>query len=588
MLKKAIQYARASTDTQDQSAEDQLKATSEYARQHGLQIVADPLIDEGRSGVLVKHRYAFQKLIKMVENGKSAFDHVLVYDVSRWGRFPDDDEAAYWEYHCKRHGVQVIYTNESFSAENTMPNRITKSIKRSMASEYSRSLSAVVTRGLRSTAERGYWSGKAPYAYKRAEVDQDRRILRVLEEGEQKAVKNHHVILVPGEREEIKLVRQIFRWSDSGIGEITITNKLNTAKTPSPSGGTWGCTSVHCILTNPIYIGTLVWGRKKNGKFSILENSWGDKNPTKTKHDKEKWISVPSAFEPIVDKEVFLRVQDSLRKNAPNTNPGQGRSHGSQFLLTSLLECSQCGGRFSGRSYHRGLRRKPYLCYRCATSAKKGKAVCRPYVIQRERLDQFVLEKISERLKNPHFFSMVEKKVQEKLKDRGGYRSREVAIQSKLIKAKSAVSNLLEILEDRKNSNWDLYNDRLRERREEVESLEAELASLESQQLTRKSLQEALRKAKEKIRSLASGLLSDSVHKEYEKNELKKSIIKQFLCKGIVCPQKKEVRFYFYKIPPLNPQLQMLVPAIAEPVSASRTSRRTRVDRILQRDGRCR
>jgi hypothetical protein len=37
-----------------------------------------------------------------VESGAASFDVILVYDVSRWGRFQDADESAYYEYLCKR------------------------------------------------------------------------------------------------------------------------------------------------------------------------------------------------------------------------------------------------------------------------------------------------------------------------------------------------------------------------------------------------------------------------------------------------------------------------------------------------------
>lgn len=47
-------------------------------------------------------RDALKDLIAVVQNGKADFAYILVYDVSRWGRFQDADESAYYEYICKR------------------------------------------------------------------------------------------------------------------------------------------------------------------------------------------------------------------------------------------------------------------------------------------------------------------------------------------------------------------------------------------------------------------------------------------------------------------------------------------------------
>ena len=87
---------------------------------------------------------------------------VLVYDVSRWGRFQDSDESAYYEYLCKKSGVPVYYCAETFANDGTMPSLIMKALKRVMASEYSRELSQKVSEGMRGMVERGLWTGAMP------------------------------------------------------------------------------------------------------------------------------------------------------------------------------------------------------------------------------------------------------------------------------------------------------------------------------------------------------------------------------------------------------------------------------------------
>jgi DNA invertase Pin-like site-specific DNA recombinase len=41
-------------------------------------------------------RASLQKLIADVESGAADYTLILVYDVSRWGRFQDADESAYY------------------------------------------------------------------------------------------------------------------------------------------------------------------------------------------------------------------------------------------------------------------------------------------------------------------------------------------------------------------------------------------------------------------------------------------------------------------------------------------------------------
>jgi DNA invertase Pin-like site-specific DNA recombinase len=111
----AAQYIRMSTDKQDLSPLVQKEAIAAYAAARGMEVVAT-YEDEGRSGVHLKNRPALLRLLHDVTELKS-FTTVLVYDVSRWGRFQDTDAAAYHEYHCRLHGVEVVYVAEMFGAE---------------------------------------------------------------------------------------------------------------------------------------------------------------------------------------------------------------------------------------------------------------------------------------------------------------------------------------------------------------------------------------------------------------------------------------------------------------------------------------
>jgi len=81
---------------------------------------------------------------------------VLVYDVSRWGRFQDTDEAAYYEFLCKQAGIPVHYCAEPFPNDSTVSSSILKALKRSMAAEYSRELGVKVYAGKKRLVRLGF------------------------------------------------------------------------------------------------------------------------------------------------------------------------------------------------------------------------------------------------------------------------------------------------------------------------------------------------------------------------------------------------------------------------------------------------
>ena len=142
-LVRAAQYVRMSTDHQRYSTENQAEAIQQYAEAHGMEIV-HTYADEGKSGLNIAGRIGLKQLISDVEEHRTDFAVLLVYDVSRWGRFQDSDEAAFYEYLCRRAGLQVVYCAEPFDNDGTPIATIVKSVKRAMAGEYSRELSTKV------------------------------------------------------------------------------------------------------------------------------------------------------------------------------------------------------------------------------------------------------------------------------------------------------------------------------------------------------------------------------------------------------------------------------------------------------------
>ncbi len=137
---RAAQYVRMSTEHQQYSTHNQSDKIREYAEKRGIEIIKT-YADDGKSGLSIGGRAALQQLIADVESGAADFNVILVYDVSRWGRFQDADESAYYEYICKRAGINVAYCAEQFENDGSPVSTIVKGVKRAMAGEYSRELS---------------------------------------------------------------------------------------------------------------------------------------------------------------------------------------------------------------------------------------------------------------------------------------------------------------------------------------------------------------------------------------------------------------------------------------------------------------
>ena len=116
--RKAAQYVRMSTEHQRYSTENQADAIQRYADERGYQIIKT-YSDAGKSGLRIQGRAGLTQLIEDIEGGQADFRTVLVYDVSRWGRFQDADESAYYGYACKRAGISVEYCAEQFENDGS-------------------------------------------------------------------------------------------------------------------------------------------------------------------------------------------------------------------------------------------------------------------------------------------------------------------------------------------------------------------------------------------------------------------------------------------------------------------------------------
>ncbi len=295
---RAVQYLRMSTDQQSYSLANQTQRIGAYAQARGLQIVGS-YIDEGQSGLSLRGRRGLQALLADVIATQRDFDHVLVLDVSRWGRFQNPDEAAHYEFLCRTAGVNIVYCAEAFETEDPGPTAaLIKSVKRVMAGEYSRELSEKISFAQLRAAERGWRQGGfVPYGFDRELVTAGGRVLGRLAVGEHKAIQSHRVRLVHGSLDHIRGLRQIFAWrGQDGLSMVEIARRLSTQGVAPPEGRRWNPQIVYTILHNELAIGYLVHGKTR----AVLgaHSRPATKPPVRVK-----------VVEPVVSERLFYQAQ---------------------------------------------------------------------------------------------------------------------------------------------------------------------------------------------------------------------------------------------------------------------------------------
>jgi DNA invertase Pin-like site-specific DNA recombinase len=305
----AAQYVRMSTDLQQYSIENQKAAIAQYAQQHGF-IVTKTYADAGKSGVLLKMRGGLTELLREVLSGKVEYRAILVYDVSRWGRFQDADESAHYEFLCKNAGIPIHYCAELFPNDGTLPSSIFKALKRTMAAEYSRELSVKVFKAQTRLAQMGFRMGGIPgYGLRRLLISAGQTRTQELATGQRKSLAMDHVILVPGPKKEVECVQAIYAMVRQDMTMTDIARRLNQKHVPYLEGRPWTNAAVGRTLTNPKYAGFHIWNRT-----SCKLHTRPVPLPS------EQWITKREAFAPVIEPRTFDRVQRLLKKRAEKTS----------------------------------------------------------------------------------------------------------------------------------------------------------------------------------------------------------------------------------------------------------------------------
>ena len=353
-LTPAALYARVSSDKQDVdlSVSAQLRALKEYARANGYS-VAREYVDEAESG-RVADRPQFREMIEEGSQPKSPFEVILVWKFSRFTR--KREHAVAFKSMLRRKGIRVVSITEH--ADDSPTGKLMEAIIESVDEFYSENLAEDVVRGMREAASRGFFLGsKAPFGYIRVKVSD--------------GVKERPTLEV--DPAAAPVVKELFQSSLRGNGLMEICKTLNDRGVTN-RGKRWYKGGLHYLLTNEAYTGTAVWGRTSKGQKA------------------QEPVRVEGAWPALISRELFDAVQEAMRERAPKVR--RPARVGSRFLLSGLLKCGVCGRPYRAQ----GAKSGQFAYYICGTLFTEGAGTCTARYLNAPRLEDFVVEKIRERI----------------------------------------------------------------------------------------------------------------------------------------------------------------------------------------------
>jgi site-specific DNA recombinase len=337
-------------------------------------------------------------------------------------------------------GINVISITEPMA--ESIDSDLLEAVVEAVDSRFSKSLSQDVMRGMRESARRGHYPlSVVALGYKRQET----------REGKAKRYR-----LVP-DKDWAPLVGRIFDlYVSSSLGAKGVAMRLNAEGLTTKSGKPWCTKSILHIISNPIYSGTLrMEFTKENARYLSPE---------------DRSIVVEGMCEPLVDREVFQAAQ-RLREERAKEHP---RHLASEYLLSGLLRCTRCGSRLYGVP----AKSSRHFYYACRRYYESGKASCPFGLVNRDRLDSAVLEKVRDVLLSDTNLLILAEEVNRELgEDQGRLEEERSFAKARLRERRHQLVRLVDALEDGKVAPGAL-RERINTRQEEIERLQVTLDEL--------------------------------------------------------------------------------------------------------------
>lgn len=360
-------YCRLSRDDEysgdSVSIQTQKTMLTQFAKEQGFSN-CEFFVDDGYSGTNY-NRPDFQRMLALVEDGKVAV--ICVKDLSRLGR--DYLQTGYYtEVVFPEHGTRFIAINDNVDTANG-DNEFAP-FKNIINEWYAKDCSRKVRSAFRTKALNGEYTGGFPaYGYQKDPADRHR--------------------LIPDDHAPI--VQRMFQMALEGTTCFHIAKTLEAEQVPTPRAFlmneygkyvanervkhpyAWAKTTVHQILSNPIYLGKLVSQRYQTKSF---------KDKRIVPRPEEDWITVENTHEPLVDQATFDTVQERIKIKQPATWAN------SNNIFRGLLICGGCNTRmvFSSRT---GRKSAGHFC--CNKHRRYGGTECSNHYITLEQIKELLL-----------------------------------------------------------------------------------------------------------------------------------------------------------------------------------------------------
>ena len=426
-LTPAALYARVSSERQDVdlSVAAQMRALRDYADKNGYLVVRE-YIDEAESG-RVADRPQFRKMLDEAARPDAPFQEILVWKFSRFTR--KREHAVAFKSMLRRKGIRVVSITEH--ADDSPTGKLMEAIIESVDEFYSENLAQEVVRGMREAASRGFWvTTYPPYGYQKVYVQDG-------------AKKRPRLELDPPAD---AVVRRIFGMALQGHSNLDITKTLNSEGIPNSNGKRWLKTTIHAMLTNEAYTGTLVWGAKAR--------------------DKAEPVRVEDAFPAIVSRQEFDRIPSMMQSRAPKkANP---RRAASPYLLSGLAKCETCGKAMTAAEAKSGK----YTYYICHSLLKRGKGACDTPRLNAKGFEKLIIGELRENVLTESNIRDLVKLLDEEMDGVAREQRQKLeTIEGELEEVKRRLGRIWQFIE-----NTDIEQaeaaDRIREHRERQEQLE--------------------------------------------------------------------------------------------------------------------
>mgnify|MGYP000899367340 CR=1 FL=1 len=465
-MKRVAAYCRFSSSNQrEESIDAQVRAIREYCDKNNLKLIKI-YKDEAISGTSTKDREMFLEMI--LDCKKNLFDYVIVHKYDRFARNRYDH--ILYEKILNDNNVKLISVLEQL-ADDSPESIILKSVLAGMNEYYSKNLSREVKKGKKENALKALHNGGIPpLGY---DIDENRKYIV--------------------NKKEAEVVKLIFQLALDGVGYVNIANILNEKGYKNKKGKEFRKISIRDTLLNIKYIGTYYYGLKDgHGKLQ--------KEP----------IIIENSHEPIIDKDIFYKIQAKMKKNLK----GPRNRNGQLYFLTGYCVCGECGGSFSGG--YRSVNRNGSISYGYYCQKRKRKETkCNNKAIRKELLETFIFDIIKKEVFNDEKIEKMIKDIISFSKSKNLKKKQEIEEYTKEIEKLQKMT--LRLLEKNLEGNIldETFNIKNAELKEKIEVLREKIYSIKNiTKINEEELREYLKNFKESANDYAKRKVIESFVQE--------------------------------------------------------------------------